>query len=72
MKVTMKQVIGLWGVKYKDVADYLGFKSVSTIEKRIKRNDWKHHEIAAIVQKVENETGVKVDMNLIISNTTKN
>lgn len=65
MNLSMKQVIGLWGVAYSEVAIFLGYKSSSTIEKRISKNDWKHHEVVAILQKVEQVTGVKIDMNLI-------
>ena len=65
MKINMKQVIGLWGVTYLEVANYLGYKSASTIEKRIKNDNWAHHEVVAIVEKVFDVTGVRIDLNLI-------
>lgn len=63
--VTMKQVIGLWGVNYQHVAEFLGYKHKSTIEKRIKNNDWRMHEITAILQQVSEMTGITIDKNLI-------
>ena len=63
--VSMKQVIGFWGINYQEVANFLGYKSSSTIEKRVKNNDWKIHEVAAILQEVEKTTGVKIDMALL-------
>ena len=69
MGISMKQVIGLWGKNYSDVAKFLEFKSVSTIEKRVKNNSWKHHEVVMIVNEVEKETGIEIDLNLIKRNS---
>lgn len=65
MGISMKQVIGLWGKNYSEVANFLNFKNKSTIEKRIATNSWKHHEVIFILQQVEKDTGVSINLNLI-------
>lgn len=65
MGISMKQVIGLWGKNYSEVAEFLKFKNKSTIEKRIASNSWKHHEVISILQEVEKTTGITINPSFI-------
>lgn len=61
MKVTMKQLFGLWGKTYKEIGQLLSI-SESTVQKRVKVNSgWSLAEVVAILQWIERDTGIHID-----------
>lgn len=65
MGVQVKQLFGLLGMTYDDAARFLGL-SKSTVEKRIQRKSgWSIAEITMIVSKIEEDTGIVIDMKKI-------